>query len=65
MEQINRGYHTYTTSSSGDGVEEKQVVPFQDLWKDENIGDFASLKAIRDFVANCHRAESADKEEEQ
>lgn len=59
MEQINQGYHTYN------GVEEKQVVvPFQDLWKDENIGDFDSLKAIRDFVANCHRAENAGEDEE-
>eukprot|EP00573_Skeletonema_grethae_P000477 CAMPEP_0201687682 /NCGR_PEP_ID=MMETSP0578-20130828/1633_1 /ASSEMBLY_ACC=CAM_ASM_000663 /TAXON_ID=267565 /ORGANISM="Skeletonema grethea, Strain CCMP 1804" /LENGTH=435 /DNA_ID=CAMNT_0048171853 /DNA_START=108 /DNA_END=1415 /DNA_ORIENTATION=- len=63
MERINQGYHTYTTSSRN-GVDEKQVVSFQDLWKDENIGDFASMKAIRDFVANCHRAESADKDEE-
>lgn len=65
MEQVNQGYHAYTPSS-GNGVEEKQVVvPFQELWKDENIGDFASLNAIRDFVSNCHRAENADKDEEQ
>jgi hypothetical protein len=62
MEQINRGYHTYTPSNAD---EKKQIVSFQDLWKDENIGDFATLKAIRDFVANCHRAENEDKDEEQ
>ena len=51
MDIINRGYHTYTGAD-----EKKQIVSFQDIWKDENIGDFATLKAIRDFVANCHRA---------
>jgi len=62
MDRINRGYHTYTPS--GKDAVEKQVVPFQDLWKDENIGDFATLKAIRDFVANCHSAENAGMDEE-
>ena len=57
MELINQGYHTYTPSGMNNTKEmmkKKQVVSFQELWKDENMGDFDSLKAIRDFVENCH-----------
>jgi len=63
MKSINRGYHTYTPS--GNDADEKQKVSFQELWKDENIGDFDTLKAIRDFVANCQREGNGDKDEEQ
>jgi hypothetical protein len=30
-----------------------EVVSYSEIWKDENLGDFESLRAIRDFVANC------------
>jgi len=63
MNSINRGYHTYTPS--GNDADKKQKVSFQELWKDENIGDFDTLKAIRDFVANCQREGNGDKDEEQ
>ncbi|KAL3806124.1 hypothetical protein ACHAXA_004990 [Cyclostephanos tholiformis] len=32
-------------------------VSYSDIWKDENLGDFDSLRAIRDFVANCRERE--------
>ncbi|KAL7429246.1 hypothetical protein ACHAXM_001606 [Skeletonema potamos] len=56
MDRINVGYHAFTPP----GMDEKQVVSFQELWKDENIGEFDSLRAIRDFVENCHRNENVE-----
>ena len=29
-------------------------VPYSELWKDENLGEYDSLRTIRDFVVNCH-----------
>ena len=62
MERINRGFHTYT--SSGDNLGEKKVVSFKEMWRDENMGDFDSLKAIRNFVENCHRREASSVNDE-
>jgi hypothetical protein len=58
MDQINQGYHIYSPPPRGqNSAAEKQVVSFQELWKNENLGDFESLRAIRDFVQNCHQRE--------
>ncbi|KAL7455290.1 hypothetical protein ACHAWC_006837 [Mediolabrus comicus] len=56
MYRINQGYHVYNAPSI-DNSTEKQVISFQELWKDDNIGELESLKAIRDFVVNCHKRE--------
>jgi hypothetical protein len=46
----------------GDAAEEEEeegavVVPYSELWKDENLGGYGSLRAVRDFVANCRERE--------
>jgi hypothetical protein len=56
MYRINQGYHVYNAPSI-DNSTEKQVISFQELWKDDNICELESLKAIRDFVVNCHERE--------
>ena len=69
MKNINDGMYTYTkyndpnSSKDGTTVEQRQVVPYSELWKDENLGEFDSLRAIRDFVYNCHEREKRDQKE--
>jgi hypothetical protein len=38
-------------------AEEEEEVPYSELWKDENLGGFDSLRAVRDFVVNCRERE--------
>mmetsp|Transcript_40910 Transcript_40910/g.69940 ORF Transcript_40910/g.69940 Transcript_40910/m.69940 type:complete len:620 (-) Transcript_40910:116-1975(-) len=70
MERVNGMDHLYTSSwtggstddmdgdGDGDGVvAQKKVVSYAELWKDENLNDFDSLRSIRDFVVNCHERE--------
>jgi hypothetical protein len=54
MEIVNREFHTYNTNHGGDTVQKKGVISYSELWKEENLGEFDSLRAVRDFVANCH-----------
>jgi hypothetical protein len=35
-------------------IHKKGVISYSELWKEENSGEFDSLRAVRDFVANCH-----------
>ena len=69
MKNINDGMYTYTkyndpnSSKDGTTVEQRQVVPYSELWKDENLGEFDSLRAIRDFVYNCHEREKRNQKE--
>ena len=77
MKNINSRLYTYTpyynviqqaNNSNEDGknaIQQRRVVPYSELWKDENLGEFDSLRAIRDFVVNCHERERRAKEEEQ
>jgi len=66
MRNMNGLYHTYTiynANNTGNGNRndnmpaQRQVVPYSNLWKEENLGDFDSLRSIRDFVLNCHERE--------
>jgi len=66
MRNVNGLYHTYTlynANNVGNGnrndtmPDQRQVVPYSNLWKEENLGDFDSLRSIRDFVSNCHERE--------
>ena len=36
-------------------------VSYSELWKDENLNDYITLRSIRDFVANCHIYEKLKK----
>ena len=71
MKNINSRAYTYTpyyNDGNKDGKnarQQRRVVPYSELWKDENLGEFDSLRAIRDFVVNCHERERRAKEEEQ
>jgi hypothetical protein len=31
-----------------------ETVSYSELWKDENLNDYITLRSIRDFVTNCH-----------
>ncbi|KAL3793698.1 hypothetical protein ACHAWO_000508 [Cyclotella atomus] len=58
METVNREFHTYNTNhgykdESGQNVQKKGVISYSELWKEENLCEFDSLRAVRDFVANC------------
>lgn len=59
MDNVNGMFHTYTpyTNANKDMPVQRQVVPYSELWKDENLGEFDSLRSIRDFVVNCHERE--------
>ena len=58
MESVNRTPHVYAAGGDGvDGVSQKLVAPYSDLWKDENLQDFDSLRAVRDFVVSCRERE--------
>ena len=66
MDKLNGMYHTYktynTTNSNNGSSSQKQVISYKELWRDENLGDFESLRAIRSFVDNCHMREDAAKQ---
>ncbi|KAL7528231.1 hypothetical protein ACHAXR_002339 [Thalassiosira sp. AJA248-18] len=65
MKRVNTMFHTYTpyNANSKDTMPvQRQVVPYSDLWREENLADFDSLRAIRDFVINCHEREKAAKQ---
>ena len=38
-----------------------EEVSYSELWKDENLNDYITLRSIRDFVANCHIYEKMKK----
>jgi len=54
-------YITYDTNASND-VSERNVLPYSEIWKDENLQDFYSLRALRDFVTNCREREEIAKQ---
>ena len=68
-----RGGYAYG-GGGGDAAEEEEeeeeeeegavVVPYSELWKDENLGGYGSLRAVRDFVANCREREEKMREGE-
>jgi hypothetical protein len=57
MMKVNQEYHTYNIvnhESTDTAQQKKGVISYSELWKDENLGEFDSLRAVRDFVANCN-----------
>ena len=71
MKKVNRMHHQYTvynpngdnnSSSSTAMPSRKEIISYKELWNDDNLGEFDSLRAIRDFVDNCHRREVVAKE---
>ena len=56
MQKINEGFHTY---SVGDD-KQKNVVSYSEIWRDENLGEFDSLRAVRDFVINCNKRSESE-----
>ena len=69
MERVNANFHTYTISIGNDSAEEQEptqkgVVSFQEMWKDENLGEFDSLRAVRNFVVNCREREDRMKSDD-
>ena len=66
MERINNGFHTYSIGSNPeDDSSVKNVVPFGEIWRDENLGEFDSLRAIRQFVLNCRKRDVRNKEKKE
>ena len=66
MERINNGFHTYSIGSNPeDDSSVKNVIPFGELWRDENLGEFDSLRAIRQFVLNCQKRNVRNKEKKE
>ena len=63
MERVNERYHTYNSEYNPEkgAPIQKQVVSYREMWKDENLGEFDSLRAIRDFVDNCHKVGAVGK----
>lgn len=58
MRRVNRRDYTYNRVVGDDGcgkTKKKEVVSYRELWKEENLGEFESLRAVRDFVENCQR----------
>jgi hypothetical protein len=51
----------YVVGTNPDESTQNNVVSFKELWKDENLGDFDSLRAIRGFVENCHKRDDDEK----
>eukprot|EP00956_Cyclotella_meneghiniana_P016517 scaffold26080_cov43-Cyclotella_meneghiniana.AAC.6 len=65
MERINRGYYTYSIGSNPeDDSSVKNVIPFRELWRDDNLGEFDSLRSIRQFVINCQKRDLRSKQKE-
>ncbi|KAL9184980.1 hypothetical protein ACHAXT_002757 [Thalassiosira profunda] len=67
MRVVNEQFHTYTPkhdNATGDGgVEERRVaIPYSDIWEEENVGKFDSLRAVRDFVTNCQKRQRVAKQ---
>ena len=44
-----------------EGTTTTEEVSYSELWKDENLYDYITLRSIRDFVANCHIYEKMKK----
>lgn len=61
MNRINQGFHMYVIGTNPDESTQNNVVSFKELWKDENLGDFDSLRAIRRFVENCDKRDDDEK----
>jgi hypothetical protein len=40
----------------------EEIVSYSELWKDENLNDYITLRSIRDFVTNCHIYDTMKKE---
>lgn len=61
VERVNAAYHTYTPyDANNDGADapaQRRAVSYSELWRDENLGDFDGLRAVRDFVCNCRARE--------
>lgn len=58
MERVNRGTYAYTPhAAAGAAPARRRVVPYADLWREEHLGDFESLRAVREFVARCRARE--------
>ena len=60
MKNINEMTYTYTPYK-GSEAQQQKVIPYSELWRDENLGEFDSLRAIRDFVHNCHQREELER----
>lgn len=60
MKNINEMTYTYTPYKDLE-AQQQTVIPYSELWKDENLGEFDSLRAIRDFVHNCHKREELER----
>ena len=59
MECVNSNVYTYDISSGG--RKEKGVVSFGEIWEEDNLGEFDSLRAVRNFVRNCRERERREK----
>ncbi|KAL7465514.1 hypothetical protein ACHAXS_005829 [Conticribra weissflogii] len=61
MRRVNRRDYTYHRVVDDDGggkMKKKEVISYRELWNEENLGEFESLRAVRDFVENCQKRES-------
>jgi hypothetical protein len=56
MEKINEMVHAYCVNPNDDV--QKEAVSFKEMWRDENLGEFESLRAVRNFVRNCRQSGS-------
>ena len=62
MERVNSNVYSYDiVSSEKDGRKEKGVVSFGEIWEEDNLGEFDSLRAVRNFVRNCRERERREK----
>ena len=57
MERINSGFHTYSIGNNLNEATQNNVISYREIWNDENLGEFDSLRAVRDFVLSCHERE--------
>jgi len=60
MKNINEMTYTYTPYKDLE-AQQQTVIPYSELWRDENLGEFDSLRAVRDFVHNCHKREELER----
>lgn len=62
MKNINESMtYTYTPYEDSSEAQQQKVIPYERLWRDENLGEFDSLRAVRDFVHNCHQREELER----
>ena len=61
MKNINEMTYTYTPYKDSEAQQQQKMIPYSELWKDGNLGEFDSLRAIRDFVHNCHKREELER----